>query len=66
LVYFEKNKFIERVSVTRILCSKTAWDWHSAMIAAWAMARAGASLDLDTELEAAGIEHLMKTGKKPA
>jgi len=32
-------------------------------IAAFAAEAAGTSLDLDDELEAAGIEHLLKTGK---
>ena len=32
-------------------------------IAAWATEMAGSSLDLDCELEAAGIEHLIETGK---
>jgi len=32
-------------------------------IAAFAADRAGTSLDLDDELEAAGIEHLVATGK---
>jgi len=32
-------------------------------IAAFAAEAAGTSLDLDNELEAAGIEHLVKTGK---
>ena len=34
-------------------------------IAAYAAEMAGTSLDLDTKLESAGIEHLMKTGRKP-
>jgi len=33
-------------------------------IAAYATEMAGTSLDLDTDLESAGIEHLVKTGKK--
>lgn len=33
-------------------------------IAAYAAKMAGTPLDLDTDLEAAGIEHLVKTGKK--
>lgn len=32
-------------------------------IAAYATEMAGTHLDLDTDLEAAGIQHLMKTGK---
>jgi predicted transcriptional regulator len=34
-------------------------------IAAFAAEAAGTSLDLDDELEAAGIEHLVTTGKAP-
>ena len=33
-------------------------------IAAYAMEMAGTDLDLDTDLESAGIEHLVKTGKR--
>ncbi|HTT60189.1 MAG TPA: hypothetical protein VMG35_00055 [Bryobacteraceae bacterium] len=33
-------------------------------IAAYATEMAGTYLDLDTDLESAGIEHLVKTGKK--
>lgn len=33
-------------------------------IAAYAEEMAGTALDLDTDLEAAGIEHLLKTGRK--
>ena len=33
-------------------------------IAAYAAEMAGTGLDLDTDLESAGIEHLMKTGRK--
>ena len=33
-------------------------------IAAYAAEMAGTDLDLDADLEAAGIEHLVKTGKK--
>ena len=32
-------------------------------IAAYAAEMAGTSLDLDVELEAAGVEHLLKTGR---
>lgn len=34
-------------------------------IAAYATELAGTCLDLDTDLESAGIEHLVKTGRKP-
>jgi predicted transcriptional regulator len=34
-------------------------------IVAFAAEAAGGDLDLDHELEAAGVEHLMKTGKEP-
>lgn len=34
-------------------------------IAAYAAEMAGTNLDLDPDLESAGIEHLVKTGKKP-
>lgn len=34
-------------------------------IAAYAAEMAGMTLDLDRDLEAAGIEHLLKTAKKP-
>lgn len=34
-------------------------------IAAYAADAAGTDVDLDPELESAGIEHLMKTGKAP-
>lgn len=34
-------------------------------IAAYAEEMAGTNLDLDPDLELAGIEHLVKTGKKP-
>jgi len=33
-------------------------------IAAYAAEMAGTDLDLDTELESAGVEHLVKTGRK--
>lgn len=33
-------------------------------IAAYAMEMAGTRLDLDADLESAGIEHLVKTGRK--
>jgi predicted transcriptional regulator len=36
---------------------------HNA-IAAYAAETAGTSLDLDTDLETAGVEHLTKTGKR--
>lgn len=34
-------------------------------IAAYAAEMAGTNLDLDSDLESAGIEHLVKTGKEP-
>lgn len=34
-------------------------------IAAYATEMAGTVLDLDSDLESAGIEHLVKTGRKP-
>lgn len=34
-------------------------------IAAYATEMAGTRLDLDTDLESAGIEHLVKAGRKP-
>ena len=36
-----------------------------AAIAAYAEEMAGTTADLDLELESAGIEHLLKTGKEP-
>jgi hypothetical protein len=62
----------ERTHVPATALAREAVDWwlrqrfrkarHDA-IAAYATEMAGTHLDLDVDLEAAGIEHLVKTGK---
>ena len=62
----------ERTQVPATALAREAVDWwlrqqfrkarHDA-IAAYATEMAGTHLDLDADLESAGIEHLVKTGK---
>jgi hypothetical protein len=62
----------ERTGVPATALARDAVDWwlrqqyrkarHEA-IAAFAAEMAGTHLDLDSDLESAGIEHLVKTGK---
>ena len=62
----------ERTGVPATTLAREAVDWwlrkqvrkatHDA-IAAYATEMAGTHLDLDADLESAGIEHLVKTGK---
>jgi hypothetical protein len=62
----------ERTGVPATTLAREAVDWwlrqqvrktrHDA-IAVYATQMAGTHLDLDTDLESAGIEHLVKTGK---
>jgi hypothetical protein len=63
----------ERTQVPATALAREAIDWwlrdqsrkarHDA-IAAYAAEVAGTNLDLDPELESAGIEHLVETGKR--
>jgi hypothetical protein len=63
----------ERAQVPATVLAREAIDWwlrqqlrkvRHDRIAAYAAEVAGTALDLDPELEAAGIEHLVKTGKR--
>ena len=62
----------ERAQVPATALAREAIDWwlreqakkaRREQIAAWAAEMAGTDLDLDADLEAAGIEHLVKAGK---
>jgi len=62
----------ERAQVPATALAREAIDWwlrqqlrkaRHDQIAAYAAEMAGTEFDLDPDLEAAGIEHLMKTGK---
>ncbi len=71
--YTELRAEAERAQVAATVLAREAIDWwlrqqrrqarHEA-IAAYAAEMAGADLDLDRDLESAGIEHLLDTGKK--
>ena len=63
----------ERTQVPATILAREAIDlWlrhqlrvaRQAAIVAYAAEMAGSSLDLDSDLESAGIEHLLKTGKE--
>ena len=63
----------ERAQIPATALAREAIDWwlqerlrkaRHEQIAIYATEMAGTDLDLDPDLEAAGIEHLMKTGKK--
>ena len=72
LTYMGLRAEAERTGVTATTLAREAVDWwlrqqvrktrHDA-IAVYATQMAGTHLDLDTDLESAGIEHLVKTGK---
>jgi hypothetical protein len=62
----------ERANVPATALAREAIDWwlrqqarkaRHDRIAAWAAEMAGTKFDLDRDLEAAGIEHLVDTGK---
>ena len=63
----------ERAQVPATALAREAIDWwlrqqlrkaRHDQIAAYAAEMAGTDLDIDPELEAAGVEHLLKTGRK--
>lgn len=70
--YAQLRTEAERAQVPATALAREAIDWwlrqqlrkarHDA-IAAYAAEMAGTDLDLDSDLESAGIEHLLKTGK---
>jgi len=70
--YAELRAEAERTQVPATTLAREAIDWwlrhqlrkarHDA-IAAYAAEMAGTNFDLDRDLESAGIEHLLKTGK---
>jgi len=70
--YAQLRTEAERAQVPATALAREAIDWwlrqqlrkarHGA-IAAYAAEVAGTDLDLDSDLESAGIEHLLKTGK---
>jgi hypothetical protein len=64
----------ERTKVPATTLAREAVDWwlrqqsrkaRQEAIAAYAMEMAGTHLDLDPDLESAGIEHLVRTGRSP-
>ena len=71
--YTELRAEAQRTQVAATVLAREAIDWwlrhqkrqarHKA-IAAYAAEIAGTDLDLDLDLESAGIEHLRKTGKE--
>ena len=71
--YSQLRAEAERTQVPATILAREAIDlWlrhqlrvarHSA-ISAFAAEMAGSSFDLDTDLESAGVEHLLKTGKE--
>jgi hypothetical protein len=72
--YTDLRREAERAQVPATVLAREAIDWwlrqqlrktRHDRIAAYATEMAGTGLDLDTGLEAAGIEHLVKTGKTP-
>jgi hypothetical protein len=71
--YTQLRAEAERTQVPATLLAREAIDlWlrhqlraaRHAAISTYAAEMAGSSFDLDTDLESAGIEHLLKTGKK--
>ena len=70
--YSQLRAEAERAQVPATTLAREAIDWwlrrqlrkarHDA-IASYAAEMAGTDLDLDSDLESAGIEHLLKTGK---
>lgn len=70
--YTQLRAEAERAQAPATVLAREAIDWwlrqqfrkarHDA-IAAYAAQMAGTDLDLDADLESAGIEHLVKTGK---
>ena len=72
--YAQLRAEAERMQVPATILAREAIDvWlrhqiraaRHAEIAAYAAEMAGSGFDLDTDLESAGIEHLLKTGKEP-
>lgn len=71
--YTQLRAEAERTQVPAAALAREAIDWwlrhqlrkarHDA-IAAYAAAMAGTELDLDRDLESAGVEHLLKSGKE--
>ena len=71
--YAQLRAEAERTQVPATILAREAidlWLHHQARvarhaaIAAYAAEMAGSSFDLDTELESAGIDHLMRTARK--
>jgi hypothetical protein len=71
--YAQLRAEAERTQVPATILAREAIDlWlrrqlrvaRHAAVAAYATEMAGSNFDLDTDLESAGIEHLMKTGKQ--
>jgi hypothetical protein len=71
--YTQLRAEAERTQVPATLLAREAIDlWlrhqlraaRHAAISTYAAEMAGSSFDLDTDLESAGIKHLLKTGKK--
>jgi hypothetical protein len=71
--YTQLRAEAERTQVPATLLAREAIDlWlriqlraaRHAAISTYAAEMAGSSFDLDTDLESAGIEHLLKTGKQ--
>jgi hypothetical protein len=71
--YFQLRAEAERTQVPATVLAREAIDlWlrhqvrvaRHAAIANYAAEMAGTSFDLDTDLESAGVEHLLKTGRK--
>lgn len=74
LTYAQLRAEAERTQVPATSLAREAIDQYlkqqvraarHAAIAAYAEHMAGTSADLDPDLESAGIEHLLKTGKQP-
>jgi hypothetical protein len=70
--YIRLRAEAERTQVPATTLAREAVDWwlrqqvrkaRQGAIAAYAAEMAGTHLDLDADLESAGIEHLVKTGK---
>ena len=55
---------LAREEIDRWLRDQRRKDRHEAIVA-YAAEMAGWDLDLDAELESAGVEHLMRAGKEP-
>ncbi len=71
--YAELRVEAERADLPATALAREAIDWwlrqqrrkaRHERIGAYAAEMAGTDLDLDPDLEAAGIEHLLKTGKR--